>query len=230
MASGRGGGYASGMAELLVHTFVVLFVVVDPVGLAALFPGLAPGARPEALRRMALKGTGVAAAILVGFVFLGDALLRYLGVGLPAFRIAGGVLLFLLAIDMVFARHSGLRSTTEREHEEAEHRRDISVFPLAIPLIAGPGAMTSILLVVSEHRGDWQVVLMVLGVLAAVLGITLAMLLAARRVLVVLGETGANVISRVLGVVLAALAVQFILDGVAEALPLAAASETLRGT
>ena len=229
MAGDRHRGYANRMVELLIHTFVVLFVVVDPVGLAALFPGLAPGTPPEALRRMAPKGTGVAAAILVGVVFLGDAVLRYLGVGLPAFRIAGGALLFLLAIDMVFARHSGLRSTTEREQEEAEHRRDISVFPLAIPLIAGPGAMTSILLVVSEHRGHWQVVVMVLGVLAAVLGITLAMLLAARWVLAWLGETGANVISRVLGVVLAALAVQFILDGLAEALSPAATPEISGG-
>ena len=207
------------MTELLIHTFVVLFVVVDPVGLAALFPGLAPGARPAALRQMAVKGTAVAAGILVGFVFLGDALLRYLGVGMPAFRIAGGVLLFLLAIDMVFARQSGLRSTTEQEHEEAEQRRDISVFPLAIPLIAGPGAMTSILLVVSAHRGDWQVQGLLLAVLAAVLGVTLVLLLAAHRILALLGETGANVVSRVLGVVLAALAVQFILDGVAAAFP-----------
>jgi len=207
------------VTELLLNTFVVLFLVVDPVGLAALFPSLAPGAGAADLRRMAVKGTLVAAAILVGFVFLGDALLRYLGVGLPAFRIAGGVLLFLLAIDMVFARQSGLRSTTEREHEEAEQRRDISVFPLAIPLIAGPGTMTSILLLVSEHRGDWQVTTMLLGVLALVLGITLVMLLAAHQVLAWLGETGANVVSRVLGVVLAALAVQFILDGVAEAFP-----------
>src|SRR3569833_280328 len=108
--------------EALFNTFVVLFIVIDPVGLAPM---------------------------LLVFFLVGDKLLAALGIGMPAFRIAGGVLLFLRAIDMVFARHSGLRSTTRREQQEAVHKEDISVFPLAFPLIAGPGALTTVLLMSS---------------------------------------------------------------------------------
>jgi len=201
------------MFELLTGTATVLFVVVDPVGLAALFAGLTYGGTPAYRRRMALKGTAVAAVILVAFAVLGDALFSYLGVGLPAFRIAGGALLFLLAIDMVFARQSGLRSTTLSEQAEAQHRSDISVFPLGIPLIAGPGALTTVLLVVNNHRGDVVVLGALLAVIAGVMVVTLLSLLLSAQVMRILGETGANVISRVLGVVLAALAIQFILDG-----------------
>jgi multiple antibiotic resistance protein len=201
------------MIELLTGTATVLFVVVDPVGLAALFAGLTHGGTAAYRRRMAWKGTAVAAVILVAFAVLGDALFRYLGVGLPAFRIAGGALLFLLAIDMVFARQSGLRSTTLSEQAEAQHRSDISVFPLGIPLIAGPGALTTVLLVVNNHRGDVVVLGALLAVIAAVMVVTLLSLLLSAQVMRLLGETGANVISRVLGVVLAALAIQFILDG-----------------
>jgi len=201
------------MFELLTGTATVLFVVVDPVGLAALFAGLTHGGTPAYRRRMAWKGTAVAAVILVAFAVLGDALFRYLGVGLPAFRIAGGALLFLLAIDMVFARQSGLRSTTLSEQAEAQHRSDISVFPLGIPLIAGPGALTTVLLVVNNHRGDVVVLGALLAVITAVMVVTLLSLLLSAQVMRLLGETGANVISRVLGVVLAALAIQFILDG-----------------
>jgi multiple antibiotic resistance protein len=201
------------MLDLLIGTFTVLLVVVDPIGVAALFAGLTRGGTAAYRRRMALKGTVVAAVILVAFAILGDALFGYLGVGLPAFRIAGGALLFLLAIDMVFARHSGLRSTTLSEQAEAQSRADISVFPLGIPLIAGPGAMTTVLLVVNSHRGDMAVLGALLAVIAAIMALTLVSLLFASQVMRILGETGANVISRVLGVVLAALAIQFILDG-----------------
>jgi len=134
------------MFELLFDTFLILFVVIDPVGLAPIFR------RPDARRTRtipathALRGTALAALVLVVFTLLGDSLLAALNIGLPAFRIAGGALLFLLAIDMVFARHSGVRAPTQREQAEAEHKKDISVFPLAIPLIAGPGAITTVLL------------------------------------------------------------------------------------
>jgi multiple antibiotic resistance protein len=144
--------------------------------------------------------------------------LAALGIGLPAFRIAGGVLLFLLAIDMVFARQSGLRSTTIREQREAETKQDISVFPLAFPLIAGPGALTTVLLMSSTAKGAFAFT-GTLVVLLIVLGFTLVSLLYAARILRFLGETGANVISRLFGLVLAALAVQFILDGVRASFP-----------
>jgi multiple antibiotic resistance protein len=199
--------------ELLLNTFVVLFIVIDPVGLAPMFIALTPGATPAYQRKMAFSGTLLASAMLLVFYFAGDALLSALSIGIPAFRIAGGMLLFLLAIDMVFARQSGLRSTTIREQREAETKQDISVFPLAFPLIAGPGALTTVLLMSSSAKGAFAFG-GTLVVLLIVLGFTLLSLLHAARILQFLGETGTNVISRLFGLILAALAVQFILDGI----------------
>lgn len=207
------------MIELLFDTFIILFVVVDPIGLAPMFAALTRDDTPRQRRRLALRGVLIAGGILVTFVIVGDALLRALGIGVPAFQIAGGVLLFLLAVDMLFARHSGLRSTTEREQREAEHRKDISVFPLAIPLIAGPGALTTVLLMVSEQGDNPAVIGATLVVVMLVLAMALGSLLLSGRLLRLIGETGANVISRVLGVVLAALAAQYILDGLQAGLP-----------
>ena len=199
--------------EILLNTFVVLFIVIDPVGLAPMFIALTPEASPDYQRKMALNGTLLASGMLLVFYFVGDTLLSALGVGIPAFRIAGGVLLFLLAIDMVFARQSGLRSTTTREQREAGTKRDISVFPLAFPLIAGPGALTSVLLM-STTAKTALVFGGTLVLLVVVLGLTLLSLLYAARILKFLGETGANVISRLFGLILAALAVQYVLDGI----------------
>lgn len=198
--------------DVLLNTFVVLFIVIDPIGLAPMFVALTQGMSAERRRKMAMTGTSLATAILLAFLFIGDGLLSILGIGIPAFRIAGGALLFLLAIDMVFARHSGLRSTTTREQEEAEHKQDVSVFPLAFPLIAGPGALTTVLLMTSS-RQEPIVFAGILAVLLFVLGLTLLSFLFATRIIQLLGETGSNVISRVLGLILAALAVQYVLDG-----------------
>lgn len=202
--------------EVLFNTFVVLFIVIDPVGLAPMFLGLTRGGTAAYQRKMAIRGTALASGMLLVFFFFGDALLAALGIGLPAFRIAGGALLFLLAIDMVFARQSGLRSTTTREQREAEHKEDISVFPLAFPLIAGPGALTTVLLMSSSWK-EPVVFAGMLAVLLLVLGMTLLSLLWAGVLLKFLGETGTNVISRLFGLVLAALAVQYILDGLRSA-------------
>ena len=202
------------MFDLFVDFFIILFVVVDPVGLAPIFAALTHGDTPAERRKTALKGTVIAGMIMLVFALFGDGLLRALGIGMPAFQMAGGALLFLLAVEMVFARHSGLRSTTGREQKEGEHKKDISVFPLAVPLIAGPGALTTVLLMVGRHDGDWRIMTIVLAVGVLVLLVTLISLLFAARIMKVLGETGANVVTRVLGIVLAALAVQFILDGV----------------
>jgi multiple antibiotic resistance protein len=199
------------MFELLFETFLLLFVVIDPLGLAVIFAGLTHGETADYRRRMAVRGTVTAAVVLFVFALAGDALLKALNIGLSAFRIAGGGLLFLLAVDMVFARHSGVRAPTAREAAEAEQRKDISVFPLAIPLIAGPGAITTVLLKSGASSG------VMLGMLAVVLALTLAALLLAPRILKLLGETGTNVIGRVFGIILAALAVQFMLDGLATA-------------
>ena len=201
------------MFELLLDTFLVLFVVIDPIGLAPMFAALTQGESDAWRRRMALRGTMLATIVLVVFALLGDSLLGALNIGLPAFRIAGGVLLLLLAVDMVFARHSGVRSPTLREQAEAEQKKDISVFPLAIPLIAGPGAITTVLLTAGGRHESFTATLSLLLTLAMVLTLTLISLLFSTRIMRLLGETGANVVSRVLGIVLAALAVQFILDG-----------------
>jgi multiple antibiotic resistance protein len=199
--------------ESLLNAFVVLFVVVDPIGVALIFFTLTRELSTSQQRKTALRGTALAAAILFIFFLIGDDLLHRLNISIPAFRIAGGALLFLLAIDMVFARQSGLRSTTTREQKEAEHKHDVSVFPLAFPLIAGPGALTTVLLMASSAKQNLIFAGMI-GILFLVLASTLVSLLLAPRIMHILGETGTNVISRLFGLILAALAVQFIVDGI----------------
>lgn len=202
------------MYEALISTFVTLFVVIDPIGVAPLFMSLTPDETAAARRRLALKGVGIGAAILFVFGLFGESLLGALGIGMPAFRIAGGVLLLLLSIDMLMARDSGLRNTTEGEAEEGVKRADISVFPLAIPLVAGPGAMTSIVLLMGEADGDYERQGAILATMAVVLVLSLICLLAAGSLMKLLGVTGVNVITRVFGIITAALGVQFVIDGV----------------
>ena len=201
------------MFEQLLKTFILFFVVIEPISMVPLFGALTRGAEARYRRRMALKAVAISAGIFIVFALVGDYLLQALNVSVNAFKIAGGMLLFLLSVDMVFARNSGLRSTTVREQDEARYREDISVFPMAFPLIAGPGALATLLLVVSEVRGEMTEVALTLGVVMLVLLITLILLLATNAVMRVLGVTGANVVSRLLGVVLTALAVQYVVDG-----------------
>jgi len=205
------------MFELAISAAVAFFVTIDPVGMAPYFAALTKNGGLRYRRRMALRGTMIGGSILLGFALFGRGLLDVLGIGLPAFRIAGGILLIILAIEMVFARPSGLRGTTEGERDEASGAQDISVFPLGIPLIAGPGAITSVILLMGRADGNPAAASLVLGVLALVLLTTLVLLLVAGRVARVLGVTGINVIDRVLGVLLAALACQYVLDGLREA-------------
>ncbi len=134
------------MQEFTFNALVTLLVVVDPLGLAPIFAALTRGFSEKNKRASAIRGTLLGSAILFLFALAGDVLLEALGIGLPAFRIAGGILLFLLALDMIFARPSGMRASTVREQEERSYQQDISVFPLAIPLLAGPGAITTVLL------------------------------------------------------------------------------------
>jgi multiple antibiotic resistance protein len=193
---------------------VTLFVTIDPIGTAPMFVGLTAGHTSEERRRIAVRGVAIAAGVLLGFALVGELLLGALGIELAAFRIAGGVLLLLLSIDMVMVRHSGLRTTTESEEKESGQRADVSVFPLAIPLVAGPGAMTSVVLLMSAAEGALSRSLVVLGELALVLTLTLVCFLSAGKLMKVLGITGVNVVTRVAGLLLAALAVQFGIDGV----------------
>jgi multiple antibiotic resistance protein len=199
--------------------FVVFFVVVDPVSLIPLFTGLTAGASSSFKRRMALQAVAISAAILVLFALGGAAFLQLMGISLEAFRIFGGLLLFLLALEMVFARESGARTSSD-EAAESRRRADISVFPLAFPFIAGPAALTTILLWFGRIQLPGQTGLFAGLIVAAVLvlAIVLALLLVAEPLMRVIGVTGANVASRLLGVILGALAVQFVLDGLRAAL------------
>jgi len=197
---------------------VVFFVVVEPVSLIPLFTGLTTGATSAYKRRMALRAVSVAAAILVLFALGGASFLKLMGISLEAFRIFGGLLLFLLALEMVFARESGTR-TSSNEAAESRRRADISVFPLAFPFIAGPGALATILLWFGPVRLSEQPALFAayLAAVLLVLVIALVMMLLADPLMRVIGVTGANVASRLLGVILGALAVQFVLDGLRQA-------------
>ncbi len=197
-----------------INDLIVFFVVIDPPGLSAMFAALTRGGDNHYRRRMAIKATLLATGILYVFAFIGAQLLQALGVTLPAFKIAGGILLFLVAIDMIFARQSGLRSATVREQEEARFKEDISVFPLAFPLIAGPGALTTVILLAGNSSGQpWEFV-SVLIILGIILLLTFIALLASGRLMRLLGVTGSNVLGRLLGVILAAMAVQFVIDGI----------------
>lgn len=205
------------MLSRFAYDFVALFVIIDPIGSAAIFAALLRGASRDFRRRSAWRSVAVAALLILAFAVAGAPLLQALGITLPAFRIAGGILLFLLATDMVFARGSGIRNPTEPEQQEAARSSDISVFPLAFPLLAGPGALTSIVLLMGRAASPLAAA-EVIAALAAVLALTLLALLGAAHLVRFLGVTGTNVVSRVLGIILAALAAQLVLDGLEDAI------------
>ena len=202
------------MLEQLIRHFVVLFVVIEPITLVPIFGALTRGGEPAYRKTMAVKSVAVAAGIFWVFALVGQRLLETLGISVAAFKIAGGLLLFLMAVDMVFARQSGMRSTTVREQDEARYREDISVFPLAFPLIAGPGSLATLLLLLVELGDNWLEFFGLMAMAKLVLLIALVLMLLTTPIMRILGETGANVISRLLGVVLVALAVQYVVDGV----------------
>jgi multiple antibiotic resistance protein len=208
------------MRAVIAQALATLLVAIDPIGVAPVVASMTHEYSPAERRRIVLTGTAIAGVVLFAFAVLGNSVLSALGISLAAFRIAGGVLLFMLAIELLFVRHSGLSSTTTKEQAEAGRRRDISVFPLAIPLIAGPGAITSVVLLMAETRGSTWLQGGVLLALLAVLAVTVFTLLLAAEIVNFLGVTGINVIGRVLGIVLAALAVQFVIDGIREVLVL----------
>ncbi|APZ43463.1 MarC family protein [Acidihalobacter ferrooxydans] len=203
------------MFDAYIKAFMVLFVVVDPVSMAPIFMVMTHGATVAYRRRMAIKGVLVAGGILFFFLLVGDTLLKVLGVSLGAFRIAGGLLMFLVALDMVFPKNFHMREPSKDERKEAEEREDISVFPLAFPLLAGPGALTTLMLMLpAQDQGDPLHYVFVGAVILGVLLITLISLLVSGKITAFMGETGANLLSRLLGLVLAALSVQFVLDGI----------------
>jgi len=202
------------MLDELVKFFVVLLVVVEPLSLLPVLAGLTEGADDTYRRRMSIKAVGLSALVCLFFAVAGSALLGLLGISVHAFKVGGGILLFLLAIEMVFARPSGARSITPGEDAAAHHRGDISVFPLAFPLIAGPGALAVILLAFAGVPMASVQFAAQIGVILVVLAITLGLMLVTGPVMRIVGETGGAVVGRLLGVLLAALASQFVMDGV----------------
>ncbi|NYT42542.1 NAAT family transporter [Sphingomonas sp. R-74633] len=204
------------MIELFVSTFITFFVVIDPPGCAPIFAGLTAGTSVAHRRAMAVRAVFVAAVILFGFALFGEGLLRALGISLNAFKIAGGIMLFLIALEMVFEKRTERRED-RAEKIKAEEPTDISIFPMAMPMIAGPGSIASTMLLMSQNNGLERTAV-VLAAMAAILLLTLLALLAAGPLMRVVGAKIEAVVSRLLGVLLGALAVQFVIDGISAAL------------
>lgn len=205
------------MIDLFITAFVTLFVVIDPPGCAPIYASLTTGAGPAQRRAMAIRATLIAGGILIFFAMFGEALLSFLHIDLDSFRIAGGIMLFMIAIDMVFEKR------TERREQRAEKVaasdvEDVSVFPMAMPMLAGPGSIASVMLLVAQNTGLDRA-FVIFAALLLVLLITLAALLAAGPLMRVIGNKGEAVITRLLGVLLAALAAQFVIDGLKASFP-----------
>lgn len=204
------------MLQLFLSTFVTLFVVIDPPGCAPIFAGLTSGASHREAIAIALRATFVATLILLAFALVGIRLLAGLHIELDAFRIAGGMMLFLIALEMVFEKRTRRREErAEQVLHDPDHApvEDIAVFPMAMPMMAGPGSIATVMLLMARATG-WDSKLVVLAALAAVMALTLAALAAAGPLMRLLGTRVEGVITRVLGVLLAALAVQYVIDGV----------------
>jgi multiple antibiotic resistance protein len=193
----------------LITAFVTMFVVIDPIGLAPLFVTLTQGKSASARQKIAARSCLVSIGLLTVFAILGDSVLEFIGISMSAFRISGGILLFILALDMLFERRSQRR---EDKAEDDENGDDPSVFPLAIPMIAGPGSIATIILLVGQKPGATGLI-MVLGVTVAVIALVMLLFLASSMIERALGKTGITVVTRLLGMLLAALSIQFVLDG-----------------
>jgi multiple antibiotic resistance protein len=200
------------MMELFLSAFVTLFVVIDPPGCAPIFYGLTTGADAQQRRRMAIRAVIIATLILLGFAVVGEDLLRTLGIGLEAFRIAGGIMLFFIAMDMVFEKRTQRREDRAQKIKETPEIEDVSVFPMAMPMIAGPGSIATVMLLMARAHGSEESAI-VLAALGLNLALMLLALLAVAPIMRLFGNQVEAVITRLLGVILAALAVQFVLDG-----------------
>ena len=205
------------MIELYISSLITFFVVIDPPGCAPIYAGLTAGASAVQRRSMAVRAVLVASAILIVFALFGEDLLRALGISLASFRIAGGIMLFLIALEMVFEKRTQRREDRAQKIIETPEVEDVSVFPMAMPMIAGPGSIASVMLLMGRNDGLERSAV-VLAALATILLLTLVALLAAGPIMRVLGAKIEAVITRLLGVLLAALAVQFVIDGIRIAL------------
>ena len=200
------------MLELFISAFITLFVVIDPPGCAPIYAGLTHGATPAQRRSMAIRACIIAAVILVVFALFGQDLLAALHIELDSFRIAGGIMLFLIALEMVFEKRTRRREERAERVAATPEVEDVSVFPMAMPMLAGPGAIAAIMLLQNEADGPEET-LVVLGALAAVMLLTVLALLAASPLMRLFGARVEAVITRLLGVLLAALAAQYVIDG-----------------
>lgn len=209
------------LGALFVSAFVTLFVVIDPPGCAPIFAGLTKGASPAQSRSMAIRACFIATLILFTFALFGEQLLSALHIELNSFRIAGGIMLFLIALEMVFEKRAQRR--TERaekvlaHNDEAPEVNDVSVFPMAMPMLAGPGSIATVMLLMSSAKGT-QATMAILAALVCVLSLSLLALMAATPLMRLVGDQVEAVISRLLGVLLAALAAQYVIDGIRAAM------------
>ncbi|PKB14801.1 multiple antibiotic resistance protein [Novosphingobium kunmingense] len=200
------------MAELFLSAFVTLFVVIDPPGCAPIYAGLVSGATQRQATVMAVRACLIATLILIVFALFGEDLLHALHIELNSFRLAGGIMLFLIALDMVFEKRTQRREERAEKIKSTPEVEDVSVFPMAMPMIAGPGSIATIMLLMGRAQGSEQTVA-ILGALIAVMVLTVAALIAAKPLMRLLGSQVEAVITRLLGVLLAALAAQYVIDG-----------------
>jgi len=196
------------MIDLFISAFVTLFVVIDPPGCAPIYASLTSGANAAQRRAMAVRAVLIASFILIFFAMFGEALLSFLHIDLDSFRIAGGIMLFMIAIDMVFEKRTERREQRAEKVKATPEVEDVSVFPMAMPMLAGPGSIASVMLLVSQNSG-----------LDRAFVISLAALLSAGPLMRLIGNKGEAVITRLLGVLLAALAAQFVIDGLKASFP-----------
>lgn len=196
----------------MITAFVTLLVVIDPIAIAPIFLALTPNMTPAARERVARRAVLVSGLILVVFALMGEAVLDFIGISMAAFRVAGGILLFLTAMDMLFERRTKRR---EDSSEPDPMHEDPSVFPLGIPLIAGPGAIASVILLIGEKPGG-EGLITILGMTVVILAIMYVMLRLSSKLERAMGKVAINVFTRIFGMLLAALSVQFVLDGLAE--------------
>ncbi len=214
------------LTNVVIPAFATLFVIIDPLGLMPLFLGLTAGATDRQRRAVAVRSCLVAVCVLAVFAALGEKVLGFLGIGMPAFRIAGGLMLFLIAVEMLFEKRTERRSrNADAAHSDdsGSHPADeVAVFPLAIPLIAGPGSIASIILLMSANQGNYLAQGAIVAVMLSVVAITFVLFLLAGRFEKLTGPTFTTVVTRLFGIILGALAVQFVLSGLAGAKLLAA--------
>ena len=199
--------------ELMINAVVTLLVTIDPAGLAPLFLAVTGGMDSAQRRNVALRSALIGFFILLVFVIAGSGILTLFGITLPAFRVAGGLLLFWIAFEMIFAKRQDRHEETAQKAITIDQVRSVAVFPLAIPLIAGPGAISAAILLSNDFSGPVERAVLI-GIIAAIILLVYLVFLVAERVDKLLGETGRSVLTRLLGVILSALAVQFVADGV----------------